>query len=490
MNTQEKSQKLNIKEKSTNSFLALIIRSGIIHLFQVISILLLARWLGPTDYGLFGIINSWIGFSYFFSDVGIAGALIQQKENPTPSQLKSCFAIQLIFSTIICIIFWMVARPLAEHHQIDNSGVWMIRILALGLPIYALRIIPKIYFERNVEFKPIAKIDLIESFIMYLVQIVLAYFNFGAWSFIIANLSRSIIGSILLIIKSPWYFFPKLSLRVLAPLINFGLPFQLNAIIPAVKALIVPLVLASLLPLKSVGIITWTISLASIPMIMAINYNQVLFPSLSRLQAHKEELVILASRGMELAILGLGLIFGLFAVCSEPGIDFFFPAKWSLAKQIFPLAILVQFLIILRYLCSAVLNATGRPSTRLFIEASTTALEFLLCWLAVVHFQEKGYFYAVILIATLSLLYTYLKIRFEIRSYTFKRILIIITICLFTYFYFSYFDLNINWLNIISRGLGFSFLYICLLGLIDYRSFADFKTVFTDIINRIKKQIQ
>ena len=473
----------SIKLKSKNSFLALAIRSGVMYFFQFISLLLLARWLSPEDYGIFGVVNSWISLSYFFCDIGISGALIQQIDHPTKKQLATCLSIQMLLSTSIAIGFFFIAPFLAHHHKLGNEGIWMIRTLCFAIPIFALRGIPKIFFQRDIEFKTIAKIELTESFFSYLTQITLAFSGFAVWSFIIANSVKAIIGTTLYIKKCPQLPIPKIDFKILSPLLKYGIPFQLNGMITSSKVLIVPLVLGSLLSMDQIGIITWTTSLAIIPMILIVNYNQVIFPSLSRLQFDKTNQITLASRGMELAILGLGIVFGLFATCSTPGIDFFFPEKWDLAKILFPLAVICQSFIGLSYLCASILNATGKPTTRLWIELFTAIIEFITCWIAVYYYQEKGYFICRGIVNFISLTFTYYKSSHLLRTYTFIRLIIIALICVSGHYLVSELTNNL-W----SRFICFSSYYLLTISILDRGAYKDIIWIIRNIKTRLKQK--
>jgi O-antigen/teichoic acid export membrane protein len=412
-----------ISRKSKHGFFTLFRRSTLTHLLKVASLLLLARWLTPKDYGVFGIIQCWISFSFYLCDIGLGSALIQQEEKPSEIAMRTTFTVQLFLSSLMSLIFFIAAPWMVSYYSLEPSCVWMIRTLAFTIPVFALRVVPRIHLERDINFAPIAKIELAESVCMYSVQIFFAWYGWGAWSLIMAHVTRAFVGSGAFLVVARVLYIPSFSKKEFVRLASFGIPMQLSVLVPAVKILIIPVILGSLLPIEKIGLITWAISLTGIPMALAANYNQVFFTALSRLKSNPEAQAHLAARGMELAFLSLGILFGLMLILGGPAIDTFFPGRWAAAKTIFNLAILYWIFDILRYLCASIFNANGQPMTRFWIEATVSVCEFVMSFIGVILYEEKGYFAAIILTGWLALIYTYSKVQNVIRTYTLQRLI-------------------------------------------------------------------
>ncbi|MEK6705708.1 MAG: oligosaccharide flippase family protein [Bdellovibrionota bacterium] len=428
INTSDNSELLHdVKKQSKKGFIFLTIRSVFIYLLQALSVLLLARWLTPKDYGIFAVINGWIGVSLYFSDVGTAGALISQASNPTDSQLRTCLAVNFLLSLIFTICFWLAAPLIVQYNKLDHNVIWMIRILSIAMPIISMRIIPKVLLDRGLLFIQSGKVDIVEFTLRYASQILLAGLKFGAWCFVIAHILGAITGTVLLLKKIGKFHLPWLSWKELQPLLKFGISFQANAIVPALRGLVVPLVLGALLPLDQVGITTWSIGLSVIPLILVYNYNQVVFPSLVKLKHSHESFCSVASRSTELGILGLVFICGLGATCSSTLIDILFNQRWAVAKPLMPIAILGTSLWMLSYLGGAVFNATGKPGVRLKIETVTVVIEFSLVWWIVKRIGPPGYLWLLTAANATGLLLTAFSLRNYFRKKTALRLVLSLT---------------------------------------------------------------
>ncbi len=416
----------DIKLKSKKGFASLMIRSLLINVLQALSVFLLTTWLLPKEYGIFAILNGYVAVSYFFCDIGIGGALVQQEKDPTKAQLQSCAFLQMGLALIFTSLFWILAPFLSTHHNLGHDGVWMMRCLALSIPINAARGVPKIFIDRKMSYKKSGMIDLIEAFATYSIQIIIAGFGGGAWSFIAANLCRAIFGTLLYLKSAPRFYFPIFSYSSIKDLLGFGFAFQANAFIPALKGLIIPVILGSLLSVSSIGLISWSLGIASIPSILAINFNQVSFAALSRLSEFKDEFSRLAQRNLELSALGISFIFSFLAVVAFPIVTILFPSRWHDTQVILPLAIFGMLLYSFRYLCASVMNASGIPGKRLKIESIALVLEFFLTFITVKHWGIYAYFITVIFTNFLLLFVTIFSIKEFLTNKTMQRFLAVV----------------------------------------------------------------
>ena len=99
-----------IKQKTTVSVVFLSLRNLGIQGVSIIGFFLLTILLGTGDVGLFAIVAESVGILGYFSDIGLASALIQQKDEVTKDELQTTFLIQQILVIISLIIFSFIAE--------------------------------------------------------------------------------------------------------------------------------------------------------------------------------------------------------------------------------------------------------------------------------------------------------------------------------------------------------------------------------------------
>ncbi|KKT97608.1 MAG: Polysaccharide biosynthesis protein, partial [Candidatus Collierbacteria bacterium GW2011_GWC2_45_15] len=86
----------DIKQRSVSGVVALVSRTFIIQIITFASTLALTIFLDPNTYGVFYLVSSVVNFLAYFSDIGLAAALIQKKEKLTKEDISTTFTIQQI----------------------------------------------------------------------------------------------------------------------------------------------------------------------------------------------------------------------------------------------------------------------------------------------------------------------------------------------------------------------------------------------------------
>lgn len=71
----------DIKRRSFAGIIALTSRTFILQIIALIATFILTVLLDPTSFGVFFIVTAVVNFLNYFSDIGLAAALIQKKKN-------------------------------------------------------------------------------------------------------------------------------------------------------------------------------------------------------------------------------------------------------------------------------------------------------------------------------------------------------------------------------------------------------------------------
>ncbi|MCX6726681.1 MAG: oligosaccharide flippase family protein [Candidatus Shapirobacteria bacterium] len=279
-----------IKTKTTASVLFLTIRNFGIQGISTLGFFLLTLLLGAGDVGLFAIVAESVSILGYFSDVGLASALIQQKTPIKKAELQTTFIIQqlLVFTALIVasIIYSIVSRS----HSYGNAEFWIVVSLCYSFVAASLKTIPSVQLERNLNFKAISTIDITENFLFYTFAVIFAYLGFGVYSYALATFIRSTIGLIMIYKISPWPIGLSFSRESAVKLFKFGIPFQLNSFIAVAKDRLSNLLVASIIGRESFGILAWAQKGPRLPLSFMDAIMKITFPTFSRLQ-HNPDLV-------------------------------------------------------------------------------------------------------------------------------------------------------------------------------------------------------
>ena len=280
----------NIKTQTTHSVFFLTLRNFGIQGISTLGFFLLTILLGTGDVGLFAIVAESIGILGYFSDVGLASALIQQKNEPDTKSLRTTFTIQQTL-VLLCLIVLAIFYPrLAISKSYGDRELWILISLAFSFFTSSLKTIPSIRLERKLNYKLISTVDIIENILFYLIAVIFAWRGFGTYSYAIATFIKSIVGLIIIYHLSPWPIGFDFDKKTAKKLFSFGIPFQLNSLISMAKDRFSNIFVAGILGREGFGILSWAQKGPRIPLSFMDAVMRVSFPTFSRLQGEKEYL--------------------------------------------------------------------------------------------------------------------------------------------------------------------------------------------------------
>ena len=93
-----------VKKRTVRGVVALTGRTAILQAVALAATFLLTIFLTPTQYGVFFLVSAVINFFAYFSDIGLAAALIQKKEAARDEELRTTFTIQQGLTILLVII--------------------------------------------------------------------------------------------------------------------------------------------------------------------------------------------------------------------------------------------------------------------------------------------------------------------------------------------------------------------------------------------------
>lgn len=393
-----------LKKKIIAGFLSLTFRKAVLLAANYLTInIILARILPVSTIGIFNIANSILAFFTFFSDIGLAAALIQKKQI-SKEDIQTTFTIQEILAFFIAAVIWFLAPLLASFYNLDASGMWLIRALAVSFFLVSLKVIPSVLLEREIRFKPLVTVEILETIVFNGVLILLTLANFSLAAFSIAAISRSVTGVTTIFLIAPWRISIGFSQGALKTLLSFGLPFQINSILALLKDKLVPLVIAKMVGTLGVGYITWAQSLAFLSLEAMNIMIRVTFPAFSRLQDERDKLKETLEDSLFLTSVVLyPALFGLAAIAPSL-VSHVVSSKWQPALPLIYLFSIAAFWATLSSPFTNFLNAIGKIKTTLKLMVMWTTLEWLLSPVLTLYFGYLGVGIASAMISVTSLI--------------------------------------------------------------------------------------
>ncbi len=280
-----------VKERSVRGIVVLTGRTFFLQILGAVAILFLGAFLGQVEWGVFAIVNAIINFLNYFSDVGLAAALIQKKENPTETDLRTTFLIQECL-VLLVIVTMIILGPFFIHKfSLNYDGSILYYAMALSFLISSFKSIPSVILERKLDFIKLTFPQILEQTIYYIVLVIFAVKGYEIKSFTIAVITRDVIGVIAMYIMQPWKPGIAFSRKTLSGLFKFGIPYQINTFLAALKDDGMTLILGSILGPFYIGYLAFAQKIARFPLTFFMDtVTRVTFPAFSRMQSHQKDL--------------------------------------------------------------------------------------------------------------------------------------------------------------------------------------------------------
>jgi len=294
-----------VTRRSIHGVFALVTRSLFIQIVTFVVNVMLTIFLTPAVFGVYFVVSSVIAFLQYFSDIGLAAALIQQKEAVTDEDLQTTFTIQQVLVVTAVIVALSLSSWFGSFYHLQSNGVRLFQALIIAFFLSSLKTIPSILLERNLHFEKLVIPQIIETLFFNVTALIFAIKGFGVASFTYAVLLRGISGVIAMYIISPWRVRLGFSKKVAKRLLSFGVPFQANSFLALLKDDLLIAYLGKVLPLTQVGYIGFAQKWALTPLRLIMdNVIRITFPSFSRLQHEQKHL----QRGIEKSLFALCLL--------------------------------------------------------------------------------------------------------------------------------------------------------------------------------------
>ena len=162
----------------------------IVQLVSWVGTLVVARLLSPHDFGVLGMATFVFGFMTLVGQFGIEAALVQKKE--IGRELVSHLAgVSLLFGVVLTLLGVAAAGPVAAFFD-EPAVVGVTIAMSVNLLLGSLKVIPRAFLTRELEFRRLAIVDAIAALSSSVLTIVLAWLGWRYWSIVVGSLVSNV----------------------------------------------------------------------------------------------------------------------------------------------------------------------------------------------------------------------------------------------------------------------------------------------------------
>jgi O-antigen/teichoic acid export membrane protein len=339
-----------------------------------VSTILVIRMLAPADYGLMAMAGTVVSLITMVSETGV-GASIVQAERITDEDLEHIFGF-VLQSSLAGSLLCFAAAPLVSGFYQEPRLVLLIRVLCVNFLVMSLYIVPQALFQREMDFRSKAAVDLASQIVSSLATLLLAWQGAGVWSLVAGQIVLHLMRAAGFAFARRSWWRPRYSWRRTGRFIRYGLALTGDRVLYYLYTIADTVIVGRFLGNALLGIYAIALNLASIPAEKVLPIvTQVSFTSYSRIQNDLARIRRNLLRTVSLiAYAGFPLFFGMAAVAPE-AIPLLLGPKWSAIILPFQLICLVLPLKSISPILPPAVFAIGRP--RVNVENMAFTLAFM-----------------------------------------------------------------------------------------------------------------
>lgn len=195
----------------------------------LLSAVLLARLLDPSDFGLLALATALVTISQYATQTGFESAIIQRQDKPE-ELLNAAWTFELVRCSILFAIIFASA-PLLGTFFGESRAVGVIRAVGLTILLQGFRNVGAVYFRKHFDFHKQFVLEVAPLVLYTPLVILLAVYLRNVWAMVFANLAASLLACVLTYALHP--FRPRLdfSVKKAASLFHFGKWILCNSIL-------------------------------------------------------------------------------------------------------------------------------------------------------------------------------------------------------------------------------------------------------------------
>ena len=254
---------------------------------QVVSNMVLARYLTPEDFGTIGVLNIFLAVAAALIDSGLGGSLIKE-EIVTDTDCNTIATFNFFTSIVLYIIIFAFSGLIEAFYQIPSLAK-ITRLVSLTFIINSIGLVPKAIMTKKLKFKTLCNVAILGVFIGSAVSITMAIVGCGVYALVAYPIINAVVNTLAVLLMERYSFrfaFSVSSLKKLAP---FGIYTTLTSIIDTVYENLLTSLTGKYLDVTRAGYLTQAKKIEEgLTTSVASALGNVSFPILTKLKGNAE----------------------------------------------------------------------------------------------------------------------------------------------------------------------------------------------------------
>jgi O-antigen/teichoic acid export membrane protein len=263
---------------------------------SMISLLILARLLTPSEFGVVAAVTVYVSLIELTSDLGMKATVVYEQDTGITRRVQNAYTVNLLFAGGLAALGVLFAPLVADFFQVSGD-VELFRLMALNPLLRGLGNIQDGILQRDMQFKRRAIPEFAAAAGRAAVSIPLAASGVGAASLVVGYLAGTVVWTTvqwILVPLRPTFAFDR---KIVRSMVSYGGDATALALVSAVVLRVDQLTIGRVLGERALGLYSVAFRLPEL-LIESVTWNisRVAFPGLARKRVADEQGLPAATR--------------------------------------------------------------------------------------------------------------------------------------------------------------------------------------------------
>ncbi|MBD5210318.1 MAG: lipopolysaccharide biosynthesis protein [Bacteroidales bacterium] len=219
----------SLKRQTLNGAIWRILESGGTQVIQFVISIVLARLILPEQFAAIAMLTIFIAIAEVFINSGFSTALMR-KNNRTQTDCDTVYIFNIVVSVFSYIVLFIIAPFVAKFYNLPELCI-ILRVTSVSLVIGSFGGVHRTLFTARMDFKSLAKYNLLSLIVSGITGMTMAYLGFQVWALVTQSVLSTAIGTICICIGSKWRPTWTFSWSSLKEFFSFGSKLLLSSLL-------------------------------------------------------------------------------------------------------------------------------------------------------------------------------------------------------------------------------------------------------------------
>jgi O-antigen/teichoic acid export membrane protein len=312
-----------VRERAAGGAAVLGTRGALVYALGIVANIALARLLTPRDFGIVALGSVLLVVGAYLTNGGLGAAFIRRGTPPERIELEAVAGLQIAVATALAAIGAAAALPFGRDGLV-------VAIMLTCLPILGARLAASIVLERELRYRPIALVDLVEAVTYYVWALGAVALGLGVWGLATAVVVRAVVGVIVMTRLSPVGFVrPRWSWSHVRPILGFGAKLQAVGVVAVVRDQGLNLAVASVAGIATLGVWSLAWRILQVPNLIVNAAVRVSYPTMARMLEAGEDPRAPIERGVATLTVAMAVILVALVGCAPAALPALLGDTWA-----------------------------------------------------------------------------------------------------------------------------------------------------------------